>query len=64
VTDGWVAGALFENWRFSEHVACVGGEADPLHAYLSSRILDRLAPHDRWGDMTPAFEVQHARPSS
>ena len=46
-TGGWVAGVLFEAWRSSEHVAGIGGEADPLHGYLSSQILDRLAAADR-----------------
>jgi DNA-binding SARP family transcriptional activator len=47
VTGGWVAGVLFEAWRSAEHVAGIGGEADALHGYLSSQILDRLAPEDR-----------------
>jgi DNA-binding SARP family transcriptional activator len=46
-TGGWVAGVLFEAWRSSEHVTGMGGEADALHGYLSSQILDRLAPEDR-----------------
>lgn len=41
-TDGWVTGVLFEAWRSDEHVAGTGGEADPLHGYLSTQILDRL----------------------
>src|SRR5947209_3627917 len=47
VTGGWVAGVLFEAWRSSDHVTGIGGEADALHGYLSSQILDRLAPEDR-----------------
>jgi DNA-binding SARP family transcriptional activator len=47
VTGGWVAGVLFEAWRSTEHVAGVGGEADALHGYLSSQILDQLSPHER-----------------
>jgi DNA-binding SARP family transcriptional activator len=46
-TGGWVAGVLFEAWRSTEHVAGMGGEADALHGYLSSQILDRLDPADR-----------------
>jgi DNA-binding SARP family transcriptional activator len=47
VTGGWVTGVLFEVWRSSEHVVGVGGEADPLHGYLSAQILERLKPRDR-----------------
>ncbi|HKN93294.1 MAG TPA: hypothetical protein VJU60_03090, partial [Thermoleophilaceae bacterium] len=46
-TGGWVAGVLFEAWRSGEHVAGMGGEADALHGYLSSQILDRLSAADR-----------------
>ena len=46
-TGGWVTGVLFEAWRSREHVAGAGGEADPLHGYLSAHIVDRLAPEDR-----------------
>lgn len=46
-TDGWVAGVLFEAWRSAEHVPGIGGEADPLYGYLSSQILDALAPAER-----------------
>lgn len=41
-TNGWVAGVLFEAWRSAEHVPGMGGEADPLHGYLASQILDDL----------------------
>ena len=41
-TNGWVAGVLFEAWRSAEHVPGMGGEADPLHGYLASQILDAL----------------------
>src|SRR6185437_6396195 len=47
VTGGWVAGVLFEAWRSTHHVAGMGGEADALHGYLSSQILDQLSPEDR-----------------
>jgi DNA-binding SARP family transcriptional activator len=47
VTGGWVAGVLFEAWRSTEHVAGAGGEADALHGYLSSQILDALGPDER-----------------
>lgn len=47
VTGGWVAGVLFEAWRSTQHVAGMGGEADALHGYLSSQILDQLNPEDR-----------------
>jgi DNA-binding SARP family transcriptional activator len=46
-TGGWVAGVLFEAWRASEHAAGTGGEADPLHGYLSAHILSQLDPADR-----------------
>ena len=46
-TGGWVAGVLFEAWRAAGHVAGSGGEADPLHGYLSSHILSLLDPRDR-----------------
>ena len=46
-TGGWVTGVLFEAWRSREHVAGAGGEADPLHGYLSAHILELLAPADR-----------------
>ncbi len=42
VTGGWVAGVLFEAWRSADHVASLGGEADPLHGYLASQVLDQL----------------------
>lgn len=41
-TGGWVAGVMFEAWRSAEHVPGMGGEADPLHGYLSSQILAAL----------------------
>ncbi len=47
VTGGWVAGVLFEAWRSTQHVAGMGGEADALHGYLSSQILDQLTTEDR-----------------
>ena len=47
VTGGWVAGVLFEAWRSAEHVTGMGGEADALHGYLASQILDRLRPEER-----------------
>ncbi|NEC88442.1 BTAD domain-containing putative transcriptional regulator [Streptomyces sp. SID12501] len=46
-TGGWVTGVLFEAWRSEEHTAVVGGEADPLHGYISSRILAELPDADR-----------------
>ena len=46
-TGGWVAGVLFEAWRSEDHVAGLGGEADPLYGYLSSQILEQLHPDDR-----------------
>jgi ATP/maltotriose-dependent transcriptional regulator MalT/DNA-binding SARP family transcriptional activator len=46
-TGGWVTGVLFEAWRSSGHVAGTGGEADPLHGYLSAHIVELLAPRDR-----------------
>jgi DNA-binding SARP family transcriptional activator len=46
-TGGWVTGVLFEAWRSVGHVAGVGGEADPLHGYLSAHILERVTSEDR-----------------
>ncbi|KJK34551.1 hypothetical protein UK15_35365 [Streptomyces variegatus] len=46
-TGGWVTGVLFEAWRSQEHTTVVGGEADPLHGYISSRILAELPDTDR-----------------
>jgi DNA-binding SARP family transcriptional activator len=46
-TGGWVAGVLFEAWRSEDHVAGIGGEADPLYGYLSSQILEQLGDDDR-----------------
>ena len=46
-TGGWVTGVLFEAWRSAEHVPGMGGEADPLHGYLSAQILAELCPADR-----------------
>jgi DNA-binding SARP family transcriptional activator len=46
-TGGWVTGVLFEAWRSERHIAGAGGEADPLHGYLSAHILGRLRPEDR-----------------
>ena len=46
-TGGWVTGVLFEAWRSEEHVPGMGGEADPLHGYLSAQMLAELGPADR-----------------
>ncbi|MEV0218251.1 BTAD domain-containing putative transcriptional regulator [Streptomyces sp. NPDC050704] len=46
-TGGWVTGVLFEAWRSEEHTTVVGGEADPLHGYIASRILGELPRADR-----------------
>ncbi|MEA2312020.1 MAG: hypothetical protein QOE28_1988 [Solirubrobacteraceae bacterium] len=46
-TGGWVTGVLFEAWRSAEHVPGMGGEADPLHGYLSAQMLAELSPEDR-----------------
>ena len=46
-TGGWVTGVLFEAWRSAEHVPGMGGEADPLHGYLSAQMLSELSPEDR-----------------
>jgi hypothetical protein len=46
-TGGWVTGVLFEAWRSEDHVAGTGGEADPLHGYLASQILDKLTAEER-----------------
>jgi LuxR family transcriptional regulator, maltose regulon positive regulatory protein len=46
-TGGWVTGVLFEAWRSADHIAGLGGEADPLNGYLSSQILGQLEPGDR-----------------
>jgi ATP/maltotriose-dependent transcriptional regulator MalT/DNA-binding SARP family transcriptional activator len=41
-TGGWVAGVLFEAWRSTDHINGAGGEADPLHGYLATQILEPL----------------------
>ncbi|HYF24377.1 MAG TPA: BTAD domain-containing putative transcriptional regulator [Baekduia sp.] len=46
-TGGWVTGVLFEAWRASDHVAGVGGEADPLNGYLATHIMAGLPPADQ-----------------
>ena len=46
-TGGWVTGVLFEAWRSEAHVAGTGGEADPLHGYLATQILDKLTDEQR-----------------
>jgi DNA-binding SARP family transcriptional activator len=45
-TGGWVTGVLFEAWRYEEHVAGMGGEADPLHGYLAAHIVVALDSRD------------------
>ena len=45
-TGGWMTGVLFEAWRASDHVIGLGGEADPLHGYLATEILDQLSSAD------------------
>ncbi|NMO89396.1 BTAD domain-containing putative transcriptional regulator [Actinomycetospora sp. TBRC 11914] len=46
-TGGWLTGVLFEAWRSQDHVIGLGGEADPLHGYLSTQILGQLDEADR-----------------
>jgi DNA-binding SARP family transcriptional activator len=46
-TRGWVAGVLFEAWRFHPEVPAIGGEGDPLQGYLSTSILAQLSDADR-----------------
>jgi ATP/maltotriose-dependent transcriptional regulator MalT len=46
-TGGWVAGVLFEAWRSDRHVHGAGGEADPLHGYLATEIMEQLSPRAR-----------------
>ncbi|RTL61409.1 MAG: transcriptional activator domain protein [Pseudonocardiaceae bacterium] len=46
-TGGWLTGVLFEAWRSTDHVIGFGGEADPLHGYLATQILDQLDPEDQ-----------------
>ncbi len=41
-----MAGVLFEAWRSADHVPGMGGEADPLHGYLSTQILSPLTPEE------------------
>lgn len=45
-TGGWLTGVLFEAWRSTDHVIGLGGEADPLHGYLATQILDQLDAAD------------------
>ena len=47
VTAGWVTGVMFEAWRSTEHVAGLGGHADPLHGYLATQVLDQLTADER-----------------
>ncbi|MFC5949298.1 BTAD domain-containing putative transcriptional regulator [Pseudonocardia lutea] len=46
-TGGWLTGVLFEAWRSTDHVIGLGGEADPLHGYLATQILDQLDAADQ-----------------
>jgi ATP/maltotriose-dependent transcriptional regulator MalT len=46
-TGGWVTGVLFQAWQSSDHVLGAGGEADPLHGYLSTQILEELSEAER-----------------
>ena len=46
-TGGWVTGVLFEAWTVSAELAGAGGDADPLHGYLSAHILDELSADAR-----------------
>jgi DNA-binding SARP family transcriptional activator len=46
-TGGWVAGVLFEAWRSNDHIMGLGGEADPLHGYLATEILERIPAEER-----------------
>lgn len=46
-TGGWLTGVLFEAWRSTDHVIGLGGEADPLHGYLATQILDQLDVGDQ-----------------
>jgi ATP/maltotriose-dependent transcriptional regulator MalT len=45
-TGGWVTGVLFEAWRYADP-ARGGGDADPLHGYLSAHIVGGLPAADR-----------------
>jgi ATP/maltotriose-dependent transcriptional regulator MalT/DNA-binding SARP family transcriptional activator len=45
-TGGWVTGVLFEAWR-ADPGERGGGDADPLHGYLSAHILGGLPDEDR-----------------
>lgn len=46
-TGGWVTGVLFEAWRSADHIIGIGGQADPLHGYLTTQILDQLSAEER-----------------
>ena len=41
-----MTGVLFEAWQATDHVIGLGGEADPLHGYLATQILDQLDEAD------------------
>jgi ATP/maltotriose-dependent transcriptional regulator MalT len=45
-TGGWMTGVLFEAWQATDHVIGLGGEADPLHGYLATQILNQLSEAD------------------
>jgi DNA-binding SARP family transcriptional activator len=45
-TGGWVTGVLFEAWQ-ADPAARAGGDADPLHGYLSAHIVGQLPSEDR-----------------
>jgi ATP/maltotriose-dependent transcriptional regulator MalT/DNA-binding SARP family transcriptional activator len=45
-TGGWVTGVLFEAWQ-ADPAARSGGDADPLHGYLSAHIVGQLPENDR-----------------
>jgi DNA-binding SARP family transcriptional activator len=45
-TGGWVTGVLFEAWQ-ADPAARAGGDADPLHGYLSEHIVAQLPADDR-----------------
>ena len=68
-TGGWVTGVLFEAWRSAEHVPGMGGEADPLHGYLSAQMLAELCPErprlpDRDGGPARPSARRARRPSA
>jgi len=64
MTGGWVAGVVFEAWRSADHIPGMGGEADPLHGYLASQILNQLESNERQFLVTTSVLDQVSAPAA